>query len=50
VEWERFVQEACDDLFAEESPPSEAYEALERKLAEGTARIKFNAEGCFTVD
>lgn len=49
-EWEIFAQEFCDDLFAEESPPSEAYEAMDRKLAAGTAKIKFDAEGCFTVE
>lgn len=48
-EWEQLVQEACDDLFAEESPPSEAYQALQKKLAEGTTKIKFDAEGCFRV-
>lgn len=49
-EWERFVQEACDDLFAEESPPSAAYEALERQLAADTVTIRFDAEGCFRVE
>jgi hypothetical protein len=48
--WERFVQEACDDLFAEESPPNAAYAELERKLAEGKAKIKFDGERFFTVE
>lgn len=48
-EWEQLVQDACDFLFAEESPPSEAYQALQKKLAESTTKIKFDAEGCFSV-
>jgi hypothetical protein len=50
VAWDRFIQEICDELFAEESPPSEAYDELEKRLADGTVKIKFDSEGCIILE